>query len=72
MKKNNKNNNDEVFLIPLNKNLYNEFSLDELEQRMETDPIVVMNDLMGKPDEASPACFIEFCDKTVDVCIERS
>ena len=34
---------EEVFLKPLNGNLYNEFSLDQLEERLETDPIMVAN-----------------------------
>ena len=32
-----------AFLKPLNENLYNEFSLDQLEERLETDPIMVAN-----------------------------
>ena len=51
-----KKKNDEVFLIPLNKNLYNEFSLDELEQRMETDPIAVGIELLGLDNCPGNSC----------------
>lgn len=33
----------EVSLKPLNENLYNEFSLEKLEERLETDPLMIAN-----------------------------
>lgn len=43
MEKKNFKKSDE--LISLNENLYNEFSLEKLEERLETDPLVVIADL---------------------------
>lgn len=46
----------EVSLKPLNENLYNEFSLEKLEERLETDPIFVMNFLGAPGDYSSHSC----------------
>lgn len=57
-------------LTPLNEKLYNEFSLEKLEERLETDPLMI-GDLMGNDDSSiEPACFIYAC-KT-NSCFEQN
>lgn len=48
-------------LMPLNENLYNEFSLEKLEERLETDPLVI-GDLIGEQDvDSTTFCLFQTC-----------
>lgn len=75
MKQNNLNvHKNEI--VSLNENLYDDFFVQELEARLETDPLIVggLVDMFSGADTPQPACFIftggctEYSESSDDDC----